>query len=366
VNSCFLEKIRISNFRNLETQLIDLKSNINCIIGDNGNGKTNILEAIYYLLRKKSFRKNNSFPQLLSADCSKAEIIIESLFNIDNENKTIALKNTEKEFIYSENGIPVKKIKSIPVIFINPFDSYQFFNSSTFSREWFDDHISMVNSVYKKNLNKYKTILKFRNTLLYDKPNRYELQIKVLDTEFAQLSFLIINDRKSFLKNIQNHFQNCYSTIFNEKHLLGISYDCKFTRISADEIKNCLQLNLQKDIAVGRTTSGIHLDHYQIQFDGFNASEYCSLGQLKIAYFSLLFAYIDYFRYNLTSLTPIVLIDDISGELDRGRWEGLVLYLKSAQFQVILTTANEQFKDELEKISGINKLKMIKGLVSKF
>jgi DNA replication and repair protein RecF len=365
VSSCFLEKIKVTNFRNLESQYIDFSSNINCIIGNNGNGKTNILEAIYYLLRKKSFRKNNSFPQLLSADCSKAEIIFESLFRIDNEHRTISLKNTETEITYSENSIPVKKIKPVPVIFINPFDSYQFFNSNSFSRDWFDDHICLVSPAYKKNLSKFKTILKFRNTLLQEKPNRYELQIKALDQEFVVLNLNIINERKLFITNIQNHFQNSYSTIFGEKHLLGISYESKFSRISEEEIRKTLSENLQKDSYAGRTSTGIHLDNYEVSFDGFKASEYCSLGQLKIAYFSLLFAYIDYFRYNLTSLTPIVLIDDISGELDRGRWEGLVKYLRSAQFQVILTTANEQFKDELEKISGINKLIMIKGFVSK-
>src|SRR5690606_34270057 len=98
--------------------------------------------------------------------------------------------------------------------------------------------------------------------------------------------------------------------------------------------------------------------------DGLNSYDYCSLGQQKMSYLSLLFAYIELFRYKYTSY-PIVLIDDVSGELDRFRWQKLVEYLEKSEFQVLITTANEKFKEELERIVGASKLYVESGSVYK-
>jgi DNA replication and repair protein RecF len=97
--------------------------------------------------------------------------------------------------------------------------------------------------------------------------------------------------------------------------------------------------------------------------DGLNSFEYSSLGQQKIAYLSLLFAYIELFRYKF-NFYPVLLIDDVSGELDEVRWERLVDYLKMRNFQVFITTANENFKSKLAKIKGANKIKVVSGFIT--
>ena len=96
-------------------------------------------------------------------------------------------------------------------------------------------------------------------------------------------------------------------------------------------------------------------DDYLFEFDGYNAYEYCSLGQQKMTFLSLLFAYIELFRYKFRTY-PIVLLDDVSGELDERRWRNLISYLQAKKFQVFITTANESFKHELEKIEDSNKI----------
>ena len=120
------------------------------------------------------------------------------------------------------------------------------------------------------------------------------------------------------------------------------------------------QNNIQKDLIIGHTEKGIHRDDFVLLFNGLNAFDFCSLGQQKMAYLSLVFAYIELFRYKNISY-PIVLIDDISGELDRCRWGRLVDFLQQKEFQVLITTANEEFRKELERIDGAKKFFVKKG-----
>ena len=124
-----------------------------------------------------------------------------------------------------------------------------------------------------------------------------------------------------------------------------------------------LRENFEKDRVMGVTTYGIHKDDYLLLFDQFLATEFCSLGQQKTSFLSLVFAYISLFRYKFNSF-PIVLIDDVSGELDQLRWKNLVEYLERCSFQVLITTANEKFKEELLRIDSAQKLKVEAGIVS--
>ena len=122
-----ISRLQVQNFRNLYPEVVEFGPGINCIVGRNGNGKTNILEAIYFLSTKKSFRKKAGFPQLLSIDGEKPEIIISSVFK-DHENNliplTARLENQSSSWFLS--GKQIKRKPPIKVVFINPFDSYNF------------------------------------------------------------------------------------------------------------------------------------------------------------------------------------------------------------------------------------------------
>jgi len=358
-----ISKLQVTNFRNLNSDIITFSNGINCILGENGNGKTNILEAINVLATKKSFRKNTSFPQFLSVDGGKPEIIFSSVFeNQQKEKISYSSKMTRENILWFLNGNPVKKKLDIKVVFINPFDSYGFHNNASDRREWIDYFISQIDENYKKGLNKYTIALRFRNTLLSKKPSKFKEQIIASDSELSMLSMYLTARRVEFLKEIEFYLADTFQKIFSEKHKLEIKLDSKIINHSAINVQKIFLQNLEIDCDRGHTSYGPHKDDYVLLYDGLNSFDFCSLGQQKMSYLSLLFAYIELFRYKYTSY-PIVLIDDVSGELDQYRWRRLVEYLEKREFQVLITTANEKFKEELDRISGANKILIKNGSI---
>jgi DNA replication and repair protein RecF len=358
-----LHKLQVTNFRNLNSDIFEFSDNINCIFGDNGNGKTNILEAIYYLINRKSFRKNTSFPQIISIESEKPEILFSSILKEDKNlfpyTGKWALKNTEW---YIDNK-PTKKKPNLKTVFINPFDSYSFHSIPSFRRDWFDSLFSKLSEPYKKNLKQFTDSLKFRNNLLSKRPAQFREQIKAIDPTLAEHTFNLLKMRYEFIEGIESYCTDIFRTIFHEDHQLKINMDSKFKNLSVSEIANYYNESLQKDEIMYKTHYGIHRDDYVLQFDGFNSYEYCSLGQQKMSFLSLIFAYIELFRYKFNSY-PIVLIDDVSGELDSRRWKNLIDYLRDKKFQVMITTANENFKEKLESIEESKKFYIENGYLN--
>lgn len=352
----FLDKIHLSNFRNFENQTIALAPKINCIFGNNGNGKTNLLEAIYYLSYKKSFRKKVSYQHIINVECENPEIIISSVFkNLSEEQFSYSGKITTNGSEWYLNNKPHKGKIDLKSILINPFDSFLFHSTSSFRRAWVDQHLSVLSKEYKTVLNKYNTALRFRNNLISKKPPQYREQINSIDSQFCELTFNLINLRKILLKELNQNIGKTFKAIFDESHQLELDIDSKFANFSVENIVSFYQNSIEKDLIIGHTSSGAHRDDYTFHFDGYNSYEYCSLGQQKMSFLSLLFAYIELFRYKFKTY-PIVLIDDVSGELDQRRWIKLIKFLESNNFQVLITTANENFKTELEKIQDAQKI----------
>ena len=344
---------------------MEFSPNINCILGENGEGKTNILEAIHFLATKKSFRKNTGFPQLLGMDGEKPEILFFSAFTVDGKkfvdyNGKISEDRSEWFF----GGKSSRKKLKIPIIFINPFDAYGFHILPAQRRNWFDRYISMLSGKYEISLKKYKYMLKFRNNLLKEKPSHYREQIFALDREMAVHSMVLTTERQLFLSDIEHFYSDVFKQIFSEKHTLKVQLESRMKGLSEKDIYEMMRCRFPKDDMVKMTTYGVHKDDYLFFLDGFNTLDYGSLGQQKMGYLSLLFAYIRLFRYKMNSF-PIVLIDDVSGELDKARWGRLVRYLEKCEFQVLITTANERFKEELEKITGVNNMRVQSGNVKR-
>jgi len=358
-----ISRLQVQNFRNLYPQMVEFGPGINCIVGKNGNGKTNLLEAIYFLSTKRSFRKKTGFPQLLSIDGEKPEIIISSIFK-DSENNSISLsaKLENKGSSWFLAGKLIKRKPPIKVVFINPFDSYNFHQSGSSRRYFFDTHIGQLDDVYRSLMARYNNFLKQRNTLLSKKPGMYREQIEAIDVNMARYNFEITQKRLEFIKNLGPHLGAIFKELFSLDHSLEITLTNKFIGLNQDQIYQLMRENMAEDERLGHSKIGIHRDDYIIFFDGINSLDYCSLGQQKITYLSLLFAYIDLFRYKFNTY-PIVLIDDVSGELDEMRWKRLVSYLKRGNFQVLITTANENFKQELEKIEDSTEITVQGGLM---
>lgn len=356
-----LSKLQVSNFRNLSSELYEFSPGINCIFGNNGNGKTNVLEAIHVLISKKSFRKNASFPQYLGIDGDKPEVYLTSLF-VDDEKESQAFsgKILEKQSQWFLNNQPFKSKLKLGIVFINPFDSHSFHNQASERRSWFDHYISQLEPSYKKVLKSYQSSLRFRNSLLSKKPEEYLSQVEAIDRELAKYSVQLTQARKNFLVQISEYLSDSFKDLFSESHELKISLETRFNQFSVDQVFEYYRSRIEKDSAALYTTYGVHKDDYIFLFDGLNSLDYCSLGQQKMSYLSLLFSFISLYQ-DKTQTHPLVLIDDVSGELDQTRWANLVEYLNKAQFQVFITTANEKFKNDLEQCENIKKIYMDSG-----
>jgi DNA replication and repair protein RecF len=344
-----VQKLQVQNFRNLSKDIFEFVPGINCIFGKNGNGKTNLLEAIYYLTNKKSFRKNTLYPQMINIEGTSSEFIIQSVFNQQDKSLSYSIRaSDEMEERYLNNVFEKHKTPSTSV-FINPFDSYSFHTSSTFRRQWFDSHLSLLNKEYKQVLARFQKAMRFRNSVLGIGGKNTSSQLRAIDEQIAQYSAFITQARFEFLQELNQHITPTFKSIFAEEHTQQLDLDSMFTHWDAQRIFDFYRHQEMNDIKAEVTQVGIHRDDTIFSFDGLNAFEFCSLGQQKMAFLSLIFAYIELFRYKFSSY-PIVLIDDVSGELDSQRWKNLIQYLETKRFQVLITTANENFRKELEMI----------------
>jgi DNA replication and repair protein RecF len=188
-------------------------------------------------------------------------------------------------------------------------------------------------------------------------------QLKAIDEQISEYSAFLTLRRFEFLTALNEFITPTFKMIFSEDHALLLNIDSLFLHWDKKKIFDYYRHQESNDLKSGITQVGIHRDDYVFCFDGLNAFEFCSLGQQKMAFLSLIFAYIELFRYKFTSY-PIVLIDDVSGELDSQRWKNLIEYLETKNFQVLITTANENFGKELEKIPASKKFYIEHGTLT--
>jgi len=207
----------------------------------------------------------------------------------------------------------------------------------------------MGDKEYRQILTRFQKSMKFRNSVLTFGGKNASMQLRAIDEQVSEYSEIITRKRFEFLETLNQFITPTFKSIFSEDHTLELTLDSMFVHWDRKRIFDFYRHQENTDIKAEVTQVGIHRDDVIFSFDGLNAFEFCSLGQQKMAFLSLIFAYIELFRYKFTSY-PIVLIDDVSGELDSQRWKNLVQYLETKNFQVLITTANESFGKELEKI----------------
>ncbi len=363
MNCWKVKKLQAQNFRNLKNSVFDFSPGINCIFGQNGNGKTNLLEAVFLLTNKKSFRKNTDFSQMINIEGENPEIVIQSVFENEGELVPYSLRMSESlEERFLQNK-PEKSKTPSSSVFINPFDAYNFHTSSTFRRQWMDSHISLGDKEYRQVLNRFQKAMRFRNSVLGIGGKAASGQLKAIDDQIAEYSAIRTLKRHEFLLALNEFITPTFRSVFSEEHVLELGLDSLFIHWDKKKIYDFYRHQETADLKSGITQVGIHRDDFIFTFDGLNAFEFCSLGQQKMAFLSLIFAYIELFRYKFTSY-PIVLIDDVSGELDSQRWKNLIQYLETKNFQVLITTANENFGKELEKIPASKKFYIEHGTLT--
>ncbi len=321
----YLEKISIFNYRNISELSLELSSGVNVFVGKNGVGKTNFLDAVYYLSFCKSF---SSFSDALNIRFKQDFFLIDALYsrNQNEEHIVCSLKRNQKK-VFKRNKNIYKKLADhiglIPLVLISPADSTLITDGSEERRKFIDGVISQFDRIYLTNLLKYNRILLQRNTLLRDFADKRNFNAEMLDIYNVQLSNLgdeIFKKRKLFIEELIPVFQEYYNLISGNSEKVSLEYTSK---LSEKPLYELLIENIEKDRILQYTSKGIHRDELSFKHSGYSLRKVGSQGQQKSFLLALKLAQYSYI-YKTTNIKPILLLDDIFDKLDSERVKNLI------------------------------------------
>ncbi|MDB4090818.1 DNA replication/repair protein RecF [Crocinitomicaceae bacterium] len=339
-----LQNLHLVNFKNYEDSEIELSKGINCFVGMNGSGKTNILDAVHYLSICKSYmnvidRQNIRFDQaffMLKGDWFK-------------ENQTInihcAVKQGAKK-VFRRNKKEYEKladhIGQFPAVMISPYDKDLISEGSELRRKWMDGIISQFDKKYLQQIQKYGKILVQRNALLknmaehrlFDKES-----IEIWDVQMIDLGEQIHKKRNEFLEEFIPVFQKHYDSIGTQEEEVHLSYKSQLNEHSFEELLTMYQ---QKDAITRYSNAGTHRDDLIFEIKGYPVKKFGSQGQQKSFIIALRLAQYEWLKNHL-GVMPVLLLDDIFDKLDHSRVEKL-MHLVADQFfgQVLVTDTDEE------------------------
>ena len=350
-----LRKIKLVNFRNYKNFNISFQKNINIIIGDNAQGKTNILESIYTLALTKSYRTTND-SNLIRLNQEKFIIIGET--KDEKVFKKLSLELYKGNKVAKINDNTINKISdyigNLYVILSSPDDLQMIKGSPSERRNFLNIEISQLSSNYIKKYNEFNKILKMRNDylkLLYTNSLCDYNYLDILTDNLIDREVEIYIERNNFINRINKYITDIYKNITGIKDLkIVYETNVEFNNFEFAEIKNVLKekyrKNQQREIAMGMTLYGPHRDDFTFTIEGNDIKIYGSQGQQKLAFIALKFSEIPIFEEK-TGTKPIILLDDIFSELDKTKKNKLIQYIDN-DYQVIITSNDT--KDISKKI----------------
>jgi len=351
----FLSKLSLLNFKNISSLQFDFDSKINCLVGANGVGKTNILDAIYYL----SFTKSYFNPSALQVINHEADFfVIEGAFKKNNQEEQIvcSIKRGQKKIV-KRNGKIYDKLQDhiglLPVVMISPADRDLISEGSEVRRKFIDSVISQSDSLYLKILIQYNKIVSQRNHLLkYFAANHTfdAVNLEVYDDKLNELGTLIYNKRSEFLKIFIPIFKERYRLIANNKEEVNLIYK---SQLAESDMTQLLKESLTKDRLFQYTTVGVHKDDLQFSIAGYPIKKFGSQGQQKSYLIALKLAQFEFIKLQ-TKGVPILLLDDIFDKLDENRVLQLVNLVNKDNFGQLFITDTHADRTE-NVVKQINK-----------
>ena len=346
----WIKKIKINNFRNYKSQEINLEKNINIFYGENAQGKTNIIEAIFLSSMGKSFRaKKDKEMIMLGEENSSIELEYEKT---DRDGK-IKIELGNKKIVYI-NGIKIKKLSellgNINVVIFTPDDINILKGGPQNRRRFLDIMISQLRPNYMYNLNLYLKTLEQRNNYLRQirEENKNENMLDIWDEELANYAINIYKYRKEFIEKIKEKIKKTHEEITNNKEEIKIEYlsEC----ISKEKYLELLKQRRKLDIIKGYTTKGIHRDDFIIYINDKELSTYGSQGQHRTAILSLKLSELNIVKEEIGE-SPILLLDDFMSELDEKRRKNFLEKIEDVQ---VIITCTEKIDIENKKILVYN------------
>lgn len=355
-----IKNIKLKNFRNYENLDFVLNNRLNIIIGNNAQGKTNILESIYFLSLTKSFFAVND-KVVIKKNCLYARIDGVITSNNGCNNLSILVNNYGKYLKIGNKEIKKSSdyLGYLKVILFSPDNIRLLKEGPSIRRRFLNIEISQLSKRYILILNQFNDLLKQRNEYL--KNIRNSLMDKdymlILNQKFAELAYQIYNFRNDFIVEINKRIKDIYKSIINIdnieiKYITDIKLNDKETMIN--EIIDRLDRNYDKEILYGSTLIGPQRDDFCILLNGNDISSYGSQGQMRIAILSVKLSEIDII-FNKFGEYPVILLDDIFSELDVDKRNKLIKYLNCDRQVIITTTDIENINEEL-----VNNAKLFK------
>lgn len=326
-----VKEIVLNKFRNIKNCKIEFDEKFNVIYGDNAQGKTSLIEAIYYVSTGKSFRTRKILEQIRE---NEKEMTVFSKTNVGTF--SVQLSREKKSFYISKSKVRYKEyIGKTLVISFSPEDISLIMDAPENRRRFFNYEISQINPEYLILLIEFQKVIKIRNKLI--KENMMETDIfKIYNEKFIQISKKIYFHRKKYINELNEYINRKYREIFDNKNL-GLHYEksCNY-----EELDRVLETKKEKEKNLGFTLYGPHKDEFSFILNGKKVKSFASQGEKKSVIFSLKLAQIEYIIEKINE-KPVVLLDDISAYFDEIRKDSLIGYLSKKNIQCFFTSTNK-------------------------
>lgn len=350
----YLKTLSLINYKNFDQKTFDFDPKINCIVGENGIGKTNVLDSIYHLAYGKSYF-NPITGQNINHDADFFVIEGEFYSEQRQENILVSAKKGKKKIIKRNNKVYERlrdHIGLIPVVIISPADRDLITEGSEMRRKFIDGIIAQSSPDYLQSLLRYNKALSQRNALLkYFAANRTfnKDQLELYNRELSISGQLIFDKRKEFISIFTPIFQKRYSVISSRKEEVELQYKSPLFDTDWDRL---FEESLKKDKVLQYTSKGIHKDDLKLKIKGHSVKKFGSQGQQKSFSIALKLAQYD-FIYEQLKTKPILLLDDVFDKLDENRVSQLIrLVLENDMGQLFISDTHQERTEKVVKASS--------------
>ncbi len=355
----YLKQLSIINFKNYSEFEGTFSKKINCFVGNNGMGKTNLLDAIHYLSFCKSY-----FNSIDSQNIKHTEgfFVIQGFFEKDNDISEVycGIKRNQKK-TFKKNKKEYERLSEhigqFPLVMISPSDGELINGSSEIRRKFLDGIISQYDKIYLDRLISYQHVLKQRNALLkqfYESRTFDSETIEIWDDQLINCGKTILDIRLKFLKNFIPLFNRYYQFISNSKEEVALRYE---NSLGEKDFKTALITSLARDRALHYTTIGPHKDDLEFTLNEFSLRKFASQGQQKSYLLALKLAQFEFIKEQ-KNIKPLLLLDDVYDKLDEERFTKLLETVSGDSFgQVFITDTHlERIEDLMNKKQIENKI----------
>lgn len=363
----FIENIRLKNFRNHADSYLECGDKANIILGDNGEGKTNLLEAVSYISLTKSFYASND-----SVIVKIGETIFQIEANMvsDNGIKTkihIGYDLTTGEKVYSINNRRTEKFSSVigkfPIVFLSPENSNITLGGPAERRKFLDLVLSQSNQTYFEELSEYRKVVRHRNKILNDAKfikNDPTALLEPWNEQLIRFGTRIVVRRRNFINEFQEYIFSAYKKLVDLREVPSIVYEPSFEIGNSEKdetvfenFKTEIDRKYKDELRLGSTLVGPHRDEISFKINRLELRKFASQGQHKTFFVALKIGEFFYLKERCRE-NPIILLDDVFSELDDNRAQQMLLLIENLN-QTFITSTNFDIFDKVLNFGEKNK-----------